>query len=352
MAQAVYLTSVVKVSQDDLSRLSANAIPEDGDPRQIEISGKCPRCPHDIHYVLAHREWGLADEVGTGGGAELSVENMVDGVIERLPSLDEIAKAVRARFADDGPHDRDVALQCNCGIQHKAGKTGCGAWFGLNVHWDRGLNDGIDVTLAQATRPITQLEIARAQERDAREASQLTRFRGAGGKVSAGLLAIAAAIPGFVIVKGAENVKDLPDDSERWVQWLLIAAFLGIAGASIAFIRVTTGPIRAQESTDDPTAARDRELRFSSRLLRFSIGAFILGAACLAAAFAITMFTEPESDPSPAQLTVTRRNGSAECGSYVRTVTDPPSVRVKKSDGSTVTIPIGDVEKLEFTTTC
>jgi hypothetical protein len=348
-----YLDAPVAVSASDLRDLSAVAEPQTGRPDSIEVTGECPRCNHPVKYVIQQREWGL-EEGGSGGTVvekksttAATSTTAAGSMIQRIPIPDEIREALRKYFEEDGPGDRDVVLQCNCAQPHKGGDNGCGAWFGLQLHWQRN-NGMVNVELDARTEPITELEIKAAIDREARAATQLTRLRAATSKWSAGLLALAALVPSFTLLTGVETVADLSESTKDRVGLLLILATLGILASAFLLLSVSTGPFRHTTAVDDPTEAREAEIRRAVKRWNIAVGLFVAGLLALVAATAIVWNADSQD---PAKFKVTRNNESVECGTYAGTVASPPAVKVKKAE-ETVVVPLSQVKTLSFTTGC
>jgi hypothetical protein len=339
-----YREAPVTVSREDLRHLHAEPEVRGEELIRIRINGRCPRCEHTVEYAIGLKEWALEE------GASVQVKSS-EAVIQTIDVLQEDdLQRLDSLLNEDGARPREVALQCKCAHPHKAGTQGCGAWFMLGLSWDRGLGGDFAVRLDGVSRDaISGYDISAALDRDARTGTQLTRMRGAAEKLSTGLLAIAALIPGFLLVKGVDGTGDLSEAAREGLAVLLAVAVGGIVLAALILLRIAVGPMRLGESTDDALSARDEEIRRSSDNVKLASGAFLLGLAALIGASAIIVFANPAV---PASFKVTRNDSTAECGTFAGTTTnDPPTLLVKQGQ-STISIALSDVKSAAFAPSC
>jgi hypothetical protein len=217
---------VGQLTPEKVGRLHGALIPQVR-PQAVEITGDCPRCEHDAHYVLHVREF----DPGSQEGGAVAVAARAAGFtpMMRHPlSLDPV----------------DVTLNCNCGWTHAPkppdkGASGCGAWFALEVSVD-----GDTVELRASKMPISLYEQQAAQARDSLAEGELQRVRTAAGNWRTGLLALVALVPTLVVVKGTDAVQTL-SATDKLVAGSLTAfgGALALAAALIS-LRAAYGPLR------------------------------------------------------------------------------------------------------------
>jgi hypothetical protein len=216
-----------RVEPEKLGRLKGALIHSGKHPRAVEITGRCPRCSDDVHYVLHVREFDPASQEGGPAAVAAKAAGFTPSMRHPL-SLGPV----------------DVTLNCNCGWTHAPkppdkGAPGCGAWFALEV-----TVDGDTVELRASRVPITLYEQQAAQARDSLAEGELQRVRTAAGNWRTGLLALVALVPTLVVVKGTDAVQNL-SSTDKLVAGSLTAFGGALAlAAALVSLRAAYGPLR------------------------------------------------------------------------------------------------------------
>lgn len=298
--------------------------------------------------MIHQQGWGLETPSG-GGSAKAAVQTESEDAAQRIQVDNDTLREemVELLRQHSPPGDRDLTLRCNCATEHKQDKAGCGSWFSLHVSWKPDDEGMLHVALSPGP-PVTGYEEKLAEQRDQMAETKLDRLRASAGSWRTGLLALVALIPTLVVVKGTDTLDTLSNHDKSIVGILTLVGAVLIVVAALCALRAAYGPLGLTEaSSDDLTVARENEVRKSSLLLRATWILIALGGAALIATIAWA-WQAPSS--VPAKFAVTRTNESIECGTLVGTTAT--QIRVKKSDGSVVTIPFADVKTTSFATKC
>jgi hypothetical protein len=308
------------------------------------VTGNCPRCRHDVHREIPER---VFDVTGAGTTATATV-----GTAKETDSVTVVDRAIidAIRFyLEHHPRppvpEKELVLECNCGVTHATGKTGCGAVWSTHLEWDENATDPVDATLTPGV-PITQLEIDAERERDALGRTELSRLRAAAANWRTGLALLLTLLPTLVVVKGNDAVKDLSSTYKIVIGVLTALGAIAAIVAAVLALRAAYGPLKRQQWRADMDALRRGETDTTLSDLKWT-RKLTLGALALLGAAIGVAWGAPTSDP--AYFQVTQRDGHVVCGKYAGVDVNAMTVKVKKSDE---TIPLDNVKQAAFVTSC
>lgn len=336
-----YRGAVVRVSAAACAAFHVTPEPQQGAVERLDIRGRCPRCRHDVHYVIHEHGFGLEP----AGGATMTIQSE-----ENVESV-RLDDTLRAEAADllrraSPPDERDVTLHCDCGESHEDGKDGCGAWFSLHLAWQPDADGVQHVSVAQGPA-ISAYEEHAAEERDKLADTELERLRSAAGNWKNGLAALLALVPTLVVVKGTATADKLSNGDKAVVGILTAVGVLLAVVAALFALRAANGKLaRAKLESDDLTADREVEADRTVAALRTTWSLTLAAVVVLAVAIGWA-WQAPTSEP--ANFSVNLIDGSTVCGTLVGA--DSTAVRVK-TPGGVEPIPLSKVKSVEFASSC
>jgi hypothetical protein len=195
--------------------------------------------------------------------------------------------------------------------------------------------------------PATSADLHEALQRDRLIRTELPRVREAAAAWRNGLGALLAALIGFGLIKGRNDLSQLTPVWSWIVGVLLSGAFLAGAVGALLLLRAAHGRPRVVEFRTLPRApfADHYEALESAGALRRGIALTIVCAAFLVAAVGTTWYGPSRNDP---QLRMTFP-GITICGSIIRIVNGTASV---KTTAGEVSVDLGRAKSLQPVASC
>jgi hypothetical protein len=109
----------VEDSQRAMETLTPQLIPDPERPLYVRLTGKCPRCEHDMGYQEP-----IVIVAGVTVLSEESLRTLVDHLVDTGHELDR--------------GDREFEMRCSCGLAHPGHPKDaphCGSRFTVRVVW-------------------------------------------------------------------------------------------------------------------------------------------------------------------------------------------------------------------------
>jgi hypothetical protein len=209
-------------------------------------------------------------------------------------------------------------VRCNCEMPHPGGPAevrGCGAYWGAKIEVAKDKEPDV---LGPA--PVGEREAKWEKRAEELEFETLTKVRGAAEKWAATLAALLALVATVLVVKGPDELAELPDQAQRLTAALLAVAF---ALAVIATVLVALAAQGTPKNLERPSgSALRRSERDSAEAakgqLRWSRALTVVAVIVLAGAVAATWaWPQPESGAAGSTVLFTPAAGKPICGSLV-----------------------------------
>jgi hypothetical protein len=344
MAARKYRAGAFDTNAKELADLRVELKPSGSDPRLITVTGKCPRCRHDIHKEIPERVFNVTGD-GASATAKIGTATVTDSVGVGDRAIIEAIRVYLEHYPREPVPEKELVLECNCGTTHAAGKTGCGAVWSLHLDWDENATGPVEARLTPGI-PVTQLEIDAERERDALGRSELTRLRAAAGNWRTGLALLLTLLPTLVVVKGNDAIKDLSNTYKIVIGLLVGLGAIAAIIAALLALRAAFGPLKRQQWRADMDALRRDETDATLSDLKWTRKLTVCALILLGAAIGVA-WGAPSSDPAFFQ--VTQKDGHVVCGTYAGVDVNAMTLKVKKSEE---TVPLTNVKKAAFVTSC
>ena len=340
---APYRPRPIDMTPAELHTFSAGCSPEAGRVERLDVTGICPQCKHDVHYVVHEHGFGFAP----ASAPTATIETSQAPDVGDAPPDDTVAVEDRELLREQYAGWLDRAFTCNCGYAHDDKHNECGGFFRFRVDWQPNDAGVQQARISHSSLPLTAYDQDAAAAADAAASSELDRLRSAATSWRTGLAALLALVPTLVVVKGTETADKLSGQDKALVGIPIVVGVLLAVVAAFCAMRAAFGPLSFRETDISDAEARDAEGRRTLSYLWAT--ALLTVAALVALAFAIAWaWGAPTSNP--AYFSVTKKDGSVVCGTLAGVTST--ALRVKTSGGQVMPVQLADVDSTSFATGC
>jgi hypothetical protein len=341
MPQKKYRAGAFKATAKELADLKISIKPSGLEPSLLLVTGKCPRCKHDVHKEIPQRVFDVTGD-GTTANAQVGTTKPTESItVGERAIIDAIRDYLERHPA---PPEHELVLECNCGVTHADGKVGCGAVWSTHLDWDESATQPVEATLGPGI-PVTAREIDEERQRDALGRTELSRLRAAAGNWRTGLAALLVLLPTLVVVKGNDTVKDLSNGYKILIGALAALGAIAAIWAAVLALRAAFGPLASQGWRADMEALRRDEADTTLSDLKWTRKLTLAALVLLGAAIGVA-WAAPSSDP--AYFQIVKKDTTVLCGKYGGVGKD---LKVKLTD-QTVPVPLTKVKSVAFVTSC